>query len=124
MGNRKFHRLTAALGRRIFALQYSGVTVEFAQSARKHRVGRARVRQALANALVKASIPADSERQERIVFLGADDSGRVLEVLAVAIEGGLLVIHAMDLRPKWRDLYEKALRERGLHEQALEDGEL
>lgn len=48
--------------------------VEFAQSARRHRIGRGRV------------------------------------VMAVATERGLLVIHAMDLRSKWRRYYEEGLR--------------
>jgi len=31
----------------------------------------------------------------------------------VPIEGGLLVIHVMDLRPKWRGVYQRALVEGG-----------
>jgi len=89
------------------------VVVEFAQSARRHRVGRARARQAIAKALVRAVVPDEFGRQERIVFLGRDDSGRLLEVMAVPIEGGLLVIHVMDLRPKWRGVYQRALVEGG-----------
>ena len=68
----------------------------------------------MASALVMAVIPDELGRQERIVFLGRDDSGRLLEVMAVPIEGGLLVIHVMDLRPKWRGLYQRALEERGM----------
>lgn len=90
------------------------MVIEFAQSARRHRVGRARARQAMASALVMAVIPDELGRQERIVFLGRDDSGRLLEVMAVPIEGGLLVIHVMDLRPKWRGRYQRALEERGM----------
>ncbi len=85
--------------------------VDFAQSARRHRVGRARVLQAMQNAAVTAQMPAEGDRQERIVYLGEDDSGRALEVLAVRTDRGLLVIHAMDLRAKWRGLYEQALRD-------------
>jgi len=46
--------------------------IEFTQSARRHKIGKARVRQVLANPLV--------------------------------------VIHAMDLRPKFRALYEEGKR--------------
>jgi hypothetical protein len=84
--------------------------VEFAQSARKHRIGRARVRQVLEDPVAEAILPAENGRQERLVFLGDDESGRALEVMAVRTDEGLLVIHAMDLRPKWRKLYEEAKR--------------
>ncbi len=45
---------------------------------------------------------------DRLVFLGDDHTGRALEVMAVELDGGdLLVIHAMDLRDKYRQLYEE-----------------
>lgn len=91
-------------------MQNRVVQVEFTQSARKHRVGRARVRQVLDDPVAEAILPAERGRQERLVFLGDDDSGRALEVMAVRTDRGLLVIHAMDLRPKWRALYEEGKR--------------
>lgn len=93
-----------------YVVQNRGVLIEFAQSARKHRIGRARVRQVLADPVAQAVLPAEPGRQERLVFLGDDDSGRTLEVMAVRTDRGLLVIHAMDLRLKWRALYEEAKR--------------
>jgi hypothetical protein len=86
------------------------VLVEFTQSARKHRIGRARVRQVLADPVAEAILPAGGDQQERLVFLGDDASGRALEVMAVRTDRGLLVIHAMDLRLKWRHLYEEGKR--------------
>jgi hypothetical protein len=86
------------------------VLIEFTQSARKHRIGRDRVRQVVANPLVEAVMPGGDGLQDRRVFVGDDDSGRALEVMAVQTENGLLVIHAMDLRPKWRALYEEGKR--------------
>ena len=83
------------------------VRIEFAQSARKHRIGRARVRQVIAEPTVEITLPAEGDLDERLVFLGDDATGQALEVMAVRIERGLLVIHAMDLRPKWRSRYEK-----------------
>lgn len=83
------------------------VSVEFTQSARKHRIARARVRQVLADPVAEAVLPSEAGLQERLVFLGDDEFGRALEVLAVRTDRGLLVIHAMDLRPKWRHLYEE-----------------
>ena len=59
---------------------------------------------------MEAILPAEQGRQERLVFVGDDESGRALEVMAVRTNRGLLVIHAMDLRPKWRTLYEEAKR--------------
>lgn len=84
--------------------------IEFTQSARKHRIGRARVRQVPVDPVAEAVLPAESGLQERLVFLGDDESGRALDVLAVRTDRGLLVIHAMDLRPKWRQLYEEGKR--------------
>lgn len=52
---------------------------------------------------------ADSARARstRVVYLGDDDRGRALEVMAVeGKRGELLVIHAMELRDKYRKRYE------------------
>jgi len=88
----------------------TGGVVEFAQSARRHRIGRGRVLAVLADPLVVLNVPDTGGRESRIVFLGDDATGRALEVMAVATERGLLVIHAMDLRRKWRRHYEAAWR--------------
>jgi hypothetical protein len=88
-------------------VQNEGVLIEFAQSARKHRVGRARAREVINDPVATAVLPAEGGRQERLVYLGYDSSGRALEVMAVRIKNGLLVIHVMDLRPKWRALMEE-----------------
>lgn len=93
-----------------FVGQNRVVLIEFTQSARKHRIGRARVRQVLADPVAEAVLPARLDMQERLVFLGDDESGRALEVMAVRTDRGLLVIHAMDLRPKWRQVYEEGKR--------------
>jgi len=45
----------------------------------------------------------------RLVFLGDDAKGVALEVMAVELEDGdLLVIHAMKLSTRYRDRYEEA----------------
>jgi hypothetical protein len=98
---------TPELDRNCFVVQNRVALIEFTQSARKHRIGRARVRQVLADPVVEAILPAGGDKQERLVFLGDDASGRALEVMAVRTDRGLLVIHAMDLRLKWRHLYEE-----------------
>lgn len=84
--------------------------VEFAQSSRKHRVGRARILEVLANPEVVFTLEDLGMREDRLVFLGPDSSGRILEVMGILIDGGLLVIHAMDIRTKWRSMYEEGLQ--------------
>lgn len=86
----------------------SSVKVEFAVSTRRHRVGRARVLQVLANPRARFVIADPAGRDDRIVFLGDDHTGRALEVMAVELEDGtLFVIHVMDLRAKYRAAYEE-----------------
>jgi hypothetical protein len=86
------------------------VRIEFAQSARRHLVGRARARYVIANPAVKITMPAEEGQDDRLVYLGDDPTGRALEVMAVPIETGILVIHVMDLRLKWHPLYEEGKR--------------
>lgn len=78
--------------------------LQFAQSARRHRIGRARVRQVLAEPVLVVEPPPDAANRDRpCLFLGDDDTGRALEVIGVFLaDGDLLVIHAMDLRAKYR----------------------
>jgi hypothetical protein len=47
----------------------------------------------------------------RLVYLGDDADGVALEVVAIELEeGSLLVIHAMPLRDRYREQYEEAKR--------------
>jgi hypothetical protein len=59
------------------------------------------------------SVPAAVDPKwetERLVFLGDDMNGVPLEVMGVELEkGDLLVIHAMKLRPQYRELYHSAI---------------
>ena len=57
----------------------------------------------------------DDPTVDHLLFVGEDDRGVPLEVIAVEVqvdeeEWELLVIHAMRLRPAYRDLYEEVLR--------------
>jgi len=63
-----------------------------------------------ADPVAEAVLPGESGLQERLVFVGNDKSGRALEVMAVRKDRGLLVIHAIDPRPKWRQLDEGGKR--------------
>ncbi len=86
--------------------------VWFARSATRHRVSKDRIRHVIANYRVRFEEPPPDAavaraRSTRIVFLGDDDHGRTLEVMAVeGKHGELLVIHAMGLREKYRRRYE------------------
>lgn len=59
--------------------------------------------------VVAFQIPAEDDHDDdRTLHLGDDETGRALEVLTVPIEDGELVIHAMDLRAKYRSVYDAA----------------
>ncbi len=85
------------------------VLLRFTQAARKHQIGKSRVRHVIDNPLVVFRVPApDGHSDDRTPYLGDDQAGRALEVLTVPIEDGELVIHAMDLRAKYRSIYDAA----------------
>lgn len=65
----------------------------FTQAARKHRIGRAHVRHVLAT-VTPVSITT-KQGDAGWLHVGPDDRGLELEVVAVIIRDGLLVIHAM-----------------------------
>lgn len=52
----------------------------------------------------RQSAPVDSDpTDDRLVFLGTDSTGRLLEVMAVELKDNtLLIIHAMPMRAKYR----------------------
>ena len=56
-------------------------------------------------------VPAPDPRGDpRLLFLGDDQHGMPLEVMAVELEPGeLLVIHCMPLRPKYLAQYQEAV---------------
>lgn len=68
------------------------VGVRVARSGRKHKIGNARILAAMQHAGVPEVIG------DRLYYVGRDDRGVELEVVAVADDrndGGLTVIHAM-----------------------------
>lgn len=78
--------------------------ISFTRSSRKHRIGRARVLTVLAaNPIV--DITAEGDHRVRLLAVGSDWTGRQLEVVAVMEQGRVIVIHAMDARPKLIRLY-------------------
>jgi hypothetical protein len=91
------------------AILLNNNAVSFTQSARRHRIGRARVMSVLsATAYVDVSSPA--EQRIRVLFVGRDWTGRLLEVIAVIEEDQAVVIHAMDARPSVVRRYVEGIR--------------
>jgi hypothetical protein len=89
------------------------VSLKWARAATKHRISRERSRYVIEHCGLRfdQAPPADSPENAslRLVFLGDDMDGVPLEVMAVELEdGGLLVIHAMPLRGRYRAQYEEA----------------
>ena len=70
--------------------------VRFAQSARRHRIGKAHALAALNNAGAPKVVSAPSaDLDDRLVFIGVDDRGVELEIIAVQTPRFLYVIHVM-----------------------------
>jgi len=88
------------------------VKLRWARAATKHRISRDRSRYVVEQCGLRfeeeppANAPAGASA--RLVFLGDDAKGTALEVMAIELEdGSLLVIHAMPLRDRYRDQYEE-----------------
>lgn len=86
--------------------------LKWARAATKHRISRDRSRYVIENCGLRfeEEPPADAPAgaSTRLVFLGDDAKGTALEVMAVELEdGSLLVIHAMLLRDRYRKQYEE-----------------
>lgn len=101
------HRPSGELTGYILLNNNVGVIVEFTSSSRRHKVGRARIRQVMADPVAVVRIEEESDPRVRLLYLGDDATGRALEVIAVEESDRLVVIHAMDLRDKFRTIYEE-----------------
>lgn len=69
--------------------------VKFTQSARKRRIGKAHVLAAMVDAGEPTRLSAEEGLDERLVWIGTDDRGVVLEVIGVELPAYLLIIHVM-----------------------------
>lgn len=81
------------------------VEIRWARSATKHRIGRERSAYVVRTATIILSQPAPGDspaKSDRLIFLGRDETGALLEVMAIETDRGLLVIHAMTMRAKYR----------------------
>lgn len=90
----------------------------FARSAFKHGVTEAQIAFVVAHCgLVfdEPAPPGSSITDDRSLYLGDDEQGMAIEVAAIALDGGqLLVVHAMKLRAAYREQYNEALPNRRL----------
>jgi hypothetical protein len=88
------------------------VRIRWARSATKHRVSRSRSGYVIEHCgLVFRIPPPEGQVDERLLFLGDDEEGVPLEVMAVELEDDdLFVIHAMEIRDRYRSAYEEARR--------------
>jgi len=81
------------------------VEIRWAKSAAKHRISRRHSGHLVktTDTIIREPAPEGSPLVgDRLVFLGPDPNGVMLEVMAIEIERGLLIIHAMKMRPKYR----------------------
>ncbi len=87
--------------------------LHWAGSAAKHGITRGRTRYVLTRAglvYIQRATPPDRPL-DQLVYLGDDRGGVALEVMAVELANGdLLVIHSMPLRSKYQAQYQEALR--------------
>jgi hypothetical protein len=88
--------------------------IEWARAATKHGISRERSRFVVEQAALfwEKRPPEGGLRKElRLMFFGDDYAGVPLEVFGVKLqERRLIVIHAMLLRPRFRETYEEARR--------------
>lgn len=102
-----------------FVIQYpSNVDLAFAESAFKHGVTKSQIEFVVAHCgLVfdEPALPGSSIPDDRSLYLGDDQHGAALEVVAIALDGErLLVVHAMTLRAAYREQFNEALPHRRL----------
>jgi len=87
--------------------------VNHARSSTRRRISRQRRRHVVetTSVIFRESAPKDSPlKAPRLVFLGPDEQGKLLEVMAIQTDtGDLLVIHAQPIRNRYIELLEGGL---------------
>lgn len=68
--------------------------VKVTSSARKHGISRTRILQVLASQTFTATVPVTGS-DPKVVYIGTDERGAEIEVIAVVLPRMLLIIHAM-----------------------------
>lgn len=75
--------------------------MQISESARRHGVDDEDMAHAWENAI--RYVEFEYEGEERLLMIGADRHGRMLELVAVPAHGPTRIIHADRLRPKFYD---------------------
>lgn len=84
-------------------ISYYDIGVQFHRSAFKHDFDTTAILHALEHAIVFVDLDHDSD-PPKMLAIGPDPAGNLLEVIWVQLEEEDLVIHAMALRPVFYDL--------------------
>ncbi len=84
-------------------LYYNFQRVRIHSTALKHGVGQEAIEHALRNPRVVVDLDPDGD-PPRILAIGPDHSGILLEIIALELSNEGLVIHAMRLRSAYRSL--------------------
>lgn len=73
--------------------------VRWFRSARRHRIGKAHALSVM-NGVEPVSVPATGTSDARLAWIGTDDRGVELEIVALDLPDAIVVIHVMptDLR--------------------------
>lgn len=79
------------------------------QSARKHGITDDDMRHAIMHRFHVSELPADDDT-ERVLILGPNRAGSPLELVALLVDDGAVVIHAMPMRARYRPLLERKPR--------------
>lgn len=75
--------------------------MEVTPSAREHGVDDADIQHAWLNAM--RLVEYDYQGEDRLLVIGPDRHGRLLELVAVPVQAPVRIIHADRLRPKFYD---------------------
>lgn len=79
--------------------------MEIHRSARKHGVPDEDVEHAVEHAMAAYGLEGEEGEARRTLVLGPDRAGNLLEVVVLELDDGRrLVIHAMRMRPIYREL--------------------
>lgn len=74
---------------------HNGLPTRFTRTARKHRIGKAHALHVMRTTM-PALLPAtEAGRSDQLVYVGTDDRGAELEIVALIKPDCILVIHVM-----------------------------
>lgn len=89
----RVRQAVGALASTGFSILQSSVKVRGAQASRRHRIGRAHARHVMAT--VQPINTTTGSGSQALLWVGPDDRGVELEIVAVVLPELYLVIHAM-----------------------------